>query len=191
MAGAALRGLGGDFYNPDEATRRYLEHGLSPLQANSRAWQRGRDALEAAIRDGTSYSFETTLGGRTMTALLLDAAATGHAVHIFYVGLSTPERHIRRVKSRVERGGHDIPARKIRERYDASRRNLIRLIPHIEELRLFDNSAEADPADGLPPAPALLLHIRSGRIRLVAPVDELPDWAKPIVAAAVRAYGEK
>lgn len=186
VAGAAIRASGGDFYNPDEATAAYIGAGLTPGAANSRAWHRGRTQLERAIRDGLEYAFETTLGGQTITRLLLKAASGGHAVRIWYVGLESPELHIRRVKERVSRGGHDIPEEKIRERWDASRENLIRLLPQITELQVYDNSAEAAPEEGRPPNPVRLLHLKSGQILGLPPLGSIPDWAKSILAAALR-----
>ena len=53
----------------------------------------------------------------------------GIEVRIWYVGLSSPELHVARVRARVAKGGHDIPEARIRERYDAGRLNLIRLLP--------------------------------------------------------------
>lgn len=185
VAGEALRALGGDFYNPDEATRAYVSTGLSPTAANSRAWHRGREQLEQAIREGLSYAFETTLGGQTITRLLLQAAADGHALRIWCVGLSSAELHIERVKARVAGGGHDIPEEKIRERWDRSRENLIRLLPHLRELVVYDNSFTADIEAGEPPRPVKLLHLRDGTVRHLAPVTETPGWAKPIVSAAL------
>lgn len=188
VAGAALRSAGGSCYDPDEATRVYMAAGLDPAEANSRAWHRGRRQLESAITDGLDYAFETTLGGRTITRLLLEAAERGHAVRVWYVGLASPELHIRRVRERVEKGGHDIPEAKIRERFDASRENLVRLLPAVAELKVFDNSAEAALEDGEAPEPVLLLHVRDGRIREMARPERVPDWTKPILAAAIRTY---
>lgn len=187
MAGAALQARGGVFYDPDLATAMYRKAGLSEAAASSRAWHRGRRRLERAISDGTDYAFETTLGGRTITGLLQRAAAAGHRVRVWYVGLDTPERHIQRVRARVARGGHDIPDEKIRERWHASRRNLVRLLPVLAELRLVDNSVEAPPHEAHAPAPHLVLHMKAGRVVSVARPDEVPSWAKPIVAAAFRA----
>jgi hypothetical protein len=48
------------------------------------------------------------------------------------------------VCARVRRGGHDIPATKVRELYDASRNNPCTLIPSLDELMLHDDSIEAD-----------------------------------------------
>ena len=96
------------------------------------------------------------------------------------------------MRRRVARGGHDIPEAKVRERYRRSRENLIRLLPRLNALRVFDNSAEADPDRGIAPVPTLLLDCRRGRI--VAPTDlrtlltTTPGWAKPIVAAALKLH---
>lgn len=191
VAGAALRRKGADYLNPGEATRLILEDnpGLPAAEANALAWQIGRDRLVEAIRTGRRHAFETTLGGRTITGLLLDAARAGASVRVFYVGLATVERHIARVQARVRRGGHDIPEQRIRERYRTSRQNLIRLLPHLEELVVWDNSVEADPAAGERPEPLLVLHLRAGEIGAACSPARVPEWAKPIVQAAVEDAG--
>ncbi len=66
-----------------------------------------------------------------------------------------------------------------------SRRNLIRLLPHLTELMVWDNSTEADIATGAP-APVLLLHLRDGKILAPKKLAPTPEWAKPIVAAALK-----
>ena len=78
----------------------------------------------------------------------------------------------------MRRGGHDIPESKIRERYDESRRNLVRLMPHLEVLRVYDNSEESAR-----PKPRLILETNRRRI-VSADLDATPEWAKPIVATA-------
>jgi predicted ABC-type ATPase len=187
VAGAVLTRRGGRFYNPDRATRAYLDRGLALPEANSRAWRRGVRQLERALRHGTSYAFETTLGGRTITRILLGAAAQGRSVRIWYVGLASPELHIDRVRARVAAGGHDIPEEKIRERWDSSRQNLIRLLPHVRELALFDNSWNVDLSGGEAPRPERLLHTKDGDIEYVVDPRTVPSWAKPIIQAALPA----
>lgn len=66
-----------------------------------------------------------------------------------FVGLDLPERHIARVAARVARGGHDIPEGMIRARYDSSRKNLLRLMPVLDNLAV----SEFDPAPVCPPNP--------------------------------------
>ena len=129
-------------------------------------------------------SAKTTLGGATITGLLIQAADAGLKLKIWHVGLESVERHLARVRSRVERGGHAIPESDVRKRWDSSRRNLIRLLPHLHSLRLYDNSAEADPREGKPPKPRPLLHVDAQRI--MGPVAaDAPEWAKPIVAGTL------
>ena len=188
IGGAALRHNDADYFNPDEAADRFaqLDPYMTRAQANIAAWTEGKRLLERAIAHRLDFSFETTLGGRTMTALLHRALDDGFEVWIWYAGLSSPELHIARVARRVATGGHDIPERAIRQRYDDSRKNLIRLLPRLTKLLVFDNSKEADPVIGVAPTPRLVLHVETGRI--VAPQDlsATPTWAKPIVSAALK-----
>lgn len=188
LAGATFLRAGVEFFNPDQATRLILARhpGLAPADANSAAWQQGKRLLERAIAERLTFAFETTLGGKTMTSLLERAASSGIEVRIWYVGLSSQELHIARVRARVARGGHDIPEAQIRARYDTSRLNLIRLLPKLTELRVYDNSAEADPHRGRMPAPLLVLHWARGRIVSTCELPRTPEWARPIVAAAMK-----
>jgi predicted ABC-type ATPase len=187
LAGAYIRAAGGDYYNPDEFTRSLLSSnpGLDPAQANSLAWTRGKELLEHAIATSGDFVFETTLGANTIPRLLARAAEDGIAVKIYFVGLASVAQHLRRVAARVEDGGHDIPEAKIRERWENSRLNLVRLLPYLAELMVWDNSADADFATGAP-APVLLLHLRKGKILAPKNLASTPTWAKPIVAAALK-----
>lgn len=188
IGGAALREFGADYYNPDEAARklRVANPGLSQPDANGVAWQQGRRLLERAIAGRLDFAFETTLGGSTMPRLLADAASQGIEIHAWYAGLASPELHIERVRSRVRSGGHDIPEQDIRRRYEHSRINLIHLLRGLAALRVYDNSAEADPAAGRMPVPTLVLHMNHGRILNPRDLARAPEWAKPIVAAALK-----
>lgn len=193
IGGAAFRSLGGDYYNPDEAAQDLIaaNPGMDQTQANSAAWQQGGRLLRQAIAERLDFAFETTLGGNTIPRLLAEAAAQGTGVYVWYAGLSSPELHIQRVRSRARLGGHDIPEEVIRRRYERSRLNLIALLPLLAALRIYDNSAEADPADGATPLPVLVLHIVQGRILNPDDLPRAPDWAKPIVAAALKLHQEK
>ncbi len=188
VAGAMFRRSGADYFNPDEATARILaaNPGITTAEANSAAWQQGKRLLERAISERLDFAFETTLGGHTISALLQEALAAGIEVRIWFVGLSSPELHVARVRSRVARGGHDIPEEKIRERYDRSRMNVIELMPRLTELRVYDNSFEADPHTGRAPQPTLMLHLTKGKIVEMVDLAETPQWAKALVAAAVK-----
>jgi predicted ABC-type ATPase len=189
IAGAMLCSVGGQYYNPDEETKHVLtaNPGIDPSTANGLAWQAGISQLRGAIDARQNYIFETTLGGNTITSLLLEAAAAGLEVWVWYCGLDGPDRHLSRIRSRVARGGHDIPEEKVRARYVASRRNLVRLMPHLSRLTVYDNSAEADPAAGQIPEPRLLLDVSAGAVIFPESQEDLrrtPAWAQPLVACA-------
>ena len=188
IAGAAFREYGGDYYNPDEAARRLMaaNKGLPQRDANGLAWQQGRRLLERAIAERLDFAFETTLGGSTIPRLLVAAAEGGAEIFVWYIGLATVDLHIARVRARVKRGGHDIPEAQIRRRFEHSRIHLLDLMPRLAALRIYDNSAEADPAEGKRPEPALLLHMVRGRIAGPKDLTKSPEWAKPLVALAMK-----
>jgi predicted ABC-type ATPase len=188
LMGAMLLQHGVEYFNPDYAAQRILSAnpGISQAEANSAAWHEGKRLLERAIAERLDFAIETTLGGRTIAKLLDKALAEGIEVRIWYVGLDGVERHIARVRSRVARGGHDIPEEVIRERYIQSRLNLIRLLPRLTELLVYDNSEEADPQTGRAPAPRLVLRMVRGKVRETCTLIRAPEWAKSILAAALR-----
>lgn len=188
IGGATVRQHGGEYFNPDEAARALMEanSALTQTDANSAAWRQGVQLLQRAIEARLDFAFETTLGGNTITDLLTQAAEQGIEIHVWYVGLSSPELHIARVQARVSQGGHDIPEDAIHRRYEHGRLNLIELLPHLTTLRMYDNSVDADPVAGLTPKPALVLHVEGGKILGPQDFASTPDWAKPIVAAAIK-----
>ena len=193
IGGAMIRAAGADYFNPDEAAQKILEAnpGIEMTEANSAAWFEGTRLLERAIAERGNFEFETTLGGATIPGLLAQAIDADMDVHIWYVALASPELHLARIRARVERGGHDIPERDVRRRYDASRQNLIDLLPTLASLRVYDNSVDADPATGASPEPQLLLHMERGRIIEHCDLPSAPDWVKPILQTALPARGRK
>ena len=188
IAGAAFRQSGADYFNPDEVAGKLTaaDANLTQSEANGAAWRKGVTLLQRAIDERLDFAFETTLGANTIPRLLMQAATQGIEVRVWYVGLSNPELHIERVQSRVRRGGHEIAEELIRRRYEYSRLNLIELLARLTALRVYDNSADADPAAGQTPKPTLVLHMEQRKILNLPGLQLTPDWAKPIVAAALK-----
>ncbi|KQP22862.1 AAA family ATPase [Pseudorhodoferax sp. Leaf267] len=189
VGGAMLAEHGLAWFNPDTYARELVAQlGLPAAEANGRAWEYGRALLEAAIAQGRSHAFETTLGAKTIPAMLV-AASRSHDVVMLFCGLASPEQHLARVQLRVTAGGHDIPEHKIRERWVTSRANLIALLPVLARLQVFDNSAEAAPGEDIPD-PVLVLETVAGRMVFPdagdpAALQATPAWARPIVQAAI------
>jgi predicted ABC-type ATPase len=189
VGGAMLADHGLTWFNPDTYARELMAQlSLDLAEANARAWEYGRLQLETAIANGMNYAFETTLGARTIPDMLANAS-NSHDVVMLFCGLSSPEQHLKRVRARVASGGHDIPESKIRERWIGSRANLIKLLPRLAHLQVFDNSTEAAPGEDIPD-PVLVLEMVGGRMMFPEPqnaaaLNATPEWARPIVQAAI------
>lgn len=187
ILGEHINSLGESFFNPDAYTKELMAEGsLSLKAAQSEAWAYGRNSLVDAINGGNSFAFETTLGGKTITRILKNAAVSGTNIAVYYIGLASVELNIQRVAERVAIGGHDIPIEKIRERWYGSIKNICTLLPHLHELRVYDNSVSVK--SGVNPRVSLLLSMKGGI--LLTPREDLfrddfPEWAKPIVAVAL------
>jgi predicted ABC-type ATPase len=63
------------------------------------------------IAKGLNHAFETTLGGKSVTAKILQATKT-HSVLIWFCRLSSPELHIARVEARIAAGAIPFQKRK-------------------------------------------------------------------------------
>lgn len=179
----------GTYFNLDFVAKAMANRdGITLTEANERAWNLGFALLNRSIQRKQNFSFETTLGGNSITQALMRAAALGVEIYIFYVGLDSPDRHIARVTARVTRGGHPIPAEKIRERYPKSLTNLIKLLACASEVRVYDNSDES--ADGTPRARLILSMSRQriSRPSIEELIETAPEWARPVVAAAIRVH---
>ena len=188
IVGEFLAAKGGAYFNPDLVAREFIQKGVPTEQANASAWKLGFNALQRAINNNEDFSFETTLGGNTIARELHQAIKAGLKICIWYVGLASPELHIARVRARVGRGGHEIPEAKIRERYPKSLANLVSFIGAATEVHVFDNSVES--ADGLPQT-MRVFRMRGERIiepDLETLMTQTPNWAKPVVAAAVKVH---
>ena len=188
IVGEFLAANGGAYFNPDLVARELIQKGVPADRANASAWRLGFNALQRAISNNEDFTFETTLGGQSIARELHRAIKAGLKVYIWYVGLASPELHIARVQARVARGGHEIPEAKVRERYPKSLANLVSFIGVAAEVHAFDNSAESQ--DGLPQAKRVF-RMRGGRIiepNLETLMTQTPDWAKPLVAVAIKVH---
>ena len=192
IGGRALQDAGAAWFNPDAFAREFMAvTGGSQDAANAQAWNESVRRLDAAVAGGADHAFETTLGGRTIAARILAAAAT-HDVMIWFCGLASPDLHVGRVRARVAAGGHDISEMRIRERYPRAIVNLIALMPHLAQLQVYDNSAEA-AIDETVPDPILVLEVRAGKLMSPSPRDPnalgaTPHWAKALVEAALSGW---
>ncbi|MEO1012905.1 MAG: zeta toxin family protein [Bacteroidota bacterium] len=130
-----------EFVNADEIAK-----GLSPFNPDSAAIQAGRLMLKRIqnfMDQGKDFAFETTLSTRSYKNLIIKAKEKGYSISILFFWLRTEELAIKRVKTRVREGGHNIPEPIIKRRYKNGLKNFFRIFePIIDEWIFIDNSGE-------------------------------------------------
>lgn len=125
--------------------------------------------LNEYIQQGISFNQETTLAGRYIKNTILKAKEQGYKIEMHYVGLDSADTAVERVKHRVETGGHGIPEEDIRRRYEDSLKNLKKLFPLCDKVRLYDNTKTYVPIANI-----------NGKIKLM-PAYYSTEWGKNIL----------
>jgi predicted ABC-type ATPase len=131
-----------EFVNADELAR-----GLSPLAPERAQIEAGRlmiDRLRHFIEERRDFAMETTLSGRTYRLILKQAKEAGYTIHLDFLLLPSVEDSIRRVATRVEQGGHNVPEPDLRRRFRLGIQNLFSLYrPFLDTWNLFWNADDA------------------------------------------------
>lgn len=159
--------------------------GLPFLNADILSIETGLDAYSAAgtiaeIRDGfierkEGFITETVLSDPVgeKVQILAKAAETGFDVTLLFIGIKHPDLSRRRVKTRVQAGGHDVPTEKLQPRYERSLKNLERAINQLPRVLVYDNSS-------FQTAHRFLMEFRDSRLfRKCSGV--IPEWATPFL----------
>lgn len=129
------------FINADHIAR-----GLSPFSPETVAIKAGRlmlKEIDARIENRHSLALETTLSGRRYARLIPVWQEFGYAVKLIFLSLPCVEMAIARVKTRVRQGGHTIPEKVIRRRFEAGVENVETVYkPLVNAWALYDNSRQ-------------------------------------------------
>lgn len=187
IGGAMLHALGLDYFDPEAYARGVLATGTEAHEACLAAgWAESARRLQRAVQLGRNHAFEATLAGSTIPALLRQAAESGARVRIWYFGLSDADLLVYRAQRRAGHGGWPRQEAEVRRAYERSLEGLIYLLPHLDGLRLFDNSAARAPCAQVVPAPRELMQFGHGVASWsVSDAAVIPGWAKPVFEALV------
>lgn len=130
-----------EFVNADEIAR-----GLSPFRPEKASIQAGRlmlQRIKSLIKNGQDFAFETTLATKSYKNLITDAQANGYSVTLIFFYLNSQDLAVKRVETRVKEGGHDIPEKVIRRRYENGLKNFFNIFKSIvDEWMFIENSGE-------------------------------------------------
>ena len=145
------------FLNADEIAR-----GLSPFAPGAAAVKAARLLLtefRSCVEHRETFAIESTLSGRTYVRLFRDAKRRGFSIRIHYLWLPTVALALARVRERVKKGGHNVPAQDIRRRFQGSRTHFAQdYAPLADRWAMWDNQtspptllaeSETCPADQL------------------------------------------
>ena len=129
--------------NPDLlATRIRSIERLSLKASNVEAVKRIEAWLEASINAHQSIGVETVLSTDKYRRLVRAAKKRGFEIRLVYVILQNSTLNVERVRLRVKKGGHSVPIKKIRDRWERSLRQLPRFLREADRALLFGNSNE-------------------------------------------------
>jgi predicted ABC-type ATPase len=149
-----LAGLGLPFVNADitaaelRAGARVAPPQLAAFPADQAARRLADEERQASIVLGRSFITETVLSDPVgaKVAMLRDARGRGYQVWLFFIGIGSPAVSRARVRERVaSRAGHDVPDRRIEERYPRTLANLPGAVAAASVAVLLDNDSVDRP----------------------------------------------
>ncbi len=126
------------------------------------------ERIEDCLKKGINFTQETTLSGVRTLKTIQKARERDYFIRLYYVGVSSSEESIKRIKNRVEKGGHDIPSADVQRRYSKRFEDLAKILPYCNEVRFFDNengfTEKAEYKNG----------------SLITKGGSVPDWIKEL-----------
>jgi predicted ABC-type ATPase len=151
--------------DPD-AIAKSLQAMRDSTYSNLEAGKKVLRLAEELICKGQTFTVETTLSGSTYLKMAKRAKTAGFNLMVVFVGTSSVEINIERIRARVEKGGHDVPEEDQRRRFPKTLANMKRLLPQADLAVVLDNST--------PLGHTLVAFGHEGSMHWVEPV---PEWA--------------
>ncbi|MEO8901271.1 MAG: zeta toxin family protein [Polyangiaceae bacterium] len=160
-----------EYVNPDAIAQDELGD-WNDVETVLRAAQVATERREACLRERRSLAFETVFSAADKPEFVRRALSFGYFVRIFFVGTDRPEINAARVARRVLQGGHEVPIRKIIDRWGRSIANAAAIAAEVDRFYVYDNSVDDRAAQ-------LVLRAAAGSV--VKAYGNAPLWARPIL----------
>ncbi len=129
------------FLNPD-----LIASGISPLDFERASFHAGRvliTEINDRLKNHESFSFESTLSGKTWLKLLKEAKEQGYEITIYFLYLKSVKDNLARIQKRIKMGGHSIPKESVIRRHPRCFNNFWNLYrPLVSDWYIFDNSGK-------------------------------------------------
>jgi predicted ABC-type ATPase len=130
-----------EFVNADLIAR-----GLSPYDPDSASMEAGRIVLgriRHLIAERRSFTWETTMSGRTAVGWLRSAKESGYRLKCYFLWVRDVETTVDRIQARVAEGGHNIDQEVLQRRFFKTIQNFAAAYePLFDVWKLFENDNE-------------------------------------------------
>jgi predicted ABC-type ATPase len=131
-----------EFVNADLIAR-----GLSPYDPDAVSMEAGRLALgriRHLIETRQSFTWETTMSGRTAVGWLQTAKDSGYRIKCYFLWVRDVETTLGRIRQRVHEGGHNIDREVSRRRFRKTIQNFFSIYrPLCDTWKLIANDGDA------------------------------------------------
>ncbi len=81
------------------------------------------ERLKTFVAEEKSFLIESTLSGRYLIKFLREIRSRNYQTTLVFIFVDSPEVSIERIAGRVKKGGHFVPEKDVRRRYERGRRN--------------------------------------------------------------------
>jgi len=116
-----VKNLGYKFLNADEIAKKIEQQGLE--NAMIKAGRIFFAELNKSINEKENIVIETTLSGSYINKIANKSKKLGYQIKLIYIFIDSEELCVERVRSRVLKGGHNVPEEDIRRRFQRSLNN--------------------------------------------------------------------
>ncbi len=155
--------------DPDAIARSITDSQAPQRASNIDAGKQVLRLADELMEARQSFTVETTLSGSTYIRMATQAKRKGYLIAALFVGTSSVEINIERVKARVRKGGHDIPEEDQRRRYPRTLANMEKLLPLSDLVVMLDNSTSQG-----------YVLVGAGHRERILWNDPVPDWAEAL-----------
>ena len=121
--------------------------------------------------DRKSFVTESVFSHPSKLELIKEAKEIGYRVMVLHVSVEASDLSVARVAERVKEGGHDVPEKKIRERFKRNGALIRQAVMLSDVAHIYDNSKLNLPL-------VRVMSFTEGKLSFV--VEQLPQWALSI-----------
>jgi predicted ABC-type ATPase len=167
------------FINADEIQKQHWPHETNNPQRSYEAANIAEKQRAEHIKQGKSFAAETVFSHPSKLELIRNAQQSGFMVALYHIHIATPELAKKRVETRKEMGGHDVPEDKIVSRFSRTLTHLQKAVQMADRTMVFDNSE-------LGKSHRHLMTLERGRITNLK--RGLPAWAYQQYGREIKTY---